>query len=388
MVDKDIVHDEIKYTYWLTPHDRLDYKFLLNGGKVPAEPGSDVITGLGHEIELSNTTEPMFSYDRRMLRFGYYDVTAMDPTINSGYSDGINEVSDTFMFSYDNEGKVHKHKAPVQLDFSFRTELLSILSTILKSTVRSEAAAAARYELMQGIRGAIYTVSSGRFQDGIVARINSVFLNDFLSAFVKRNSDLLAVSEQYAVELLYDCHISTTVVPLYMMNTLFSDTALSRELLESSILFMYHPILDKFVFYDVGENDAMAIDTRSLEFSSDGTRYGIDMSGSDVKMVWSNIEKVSRFSSSKWYNMFGAQIENGKFPEVKIDPVEEKLNHTKHDIIRFDDLSVSGNCAQLISVKKEDVEAILKKTTGEFVGEYSFGTKTGDIYISEGSLWM
>ncbi|RLF46367.1 MAG: hypothetical protein DRN17_00575 [Thermoplasmata archaeon] len=387
IIDKDIIHDEIKYTYWLTPHDRLDYNFL-HSGEIAPEPGSEYVTGLGKEFLFKNKTHPMFSYDRRGMRSGYYDVTVKDPTINTGYNDGVTEIQDTFVFTSDNTGKFHKHNASADIFFSFRHRLDDIAKAIIDAKSAQAVMNIVNKLMTSAVRRAIYETTEMRVKDGFIAKLDELMLDKYIPSIVDDIEDQLAISRDRAEALLMKVHLESTVVPLFLMNMIYSDEPFNVAALEDSVLFIYHPILNKFVYYDVGENDAAVIESDKILFFSDGTRYGIDTSGSDNVLLWSNIEKRSRNISSKWYNMLGTQTDIGEENEPVIDLVLQKFNSTELKLLRFDDLCIDGKCAQIISVNRGDVKAMIKKTTGEFTNEFALGRKSGDITISRDGLWM
>jgi hypothetical protein len=387
IVDDNIIHDEIKYTYWLTPHDPEDYKFIRDG-HIPLESGSEVVSGFGDEIEAGNNTIPLFSYDRRVARFGYYDVTVKDPVVNFGYNDGTTEVHDTFMFTRDGSGRIHKTSARQSINFSFRTKIGEVFSSMLSGKTPSRVKGALKKSIIDGVKEAIYSIAVEKRSTAHTEAIDSIVENSVIPTILKAAEAFMSVDEDYAKNVLLNAHKKTTVVPLAMMNILHKDDLFSRDYIEDSIILMYHPILDKFVMYDIGVNDSIEILPRKIQFVSNGTRYGIDFSGSEYRFLWSNIEKRSRTTNSKWYNMLGNQIGNGLKPEELDDRVMNLFNMEESDIFRFDDLCVNGKCAKILVVKKSDFLSNLKKTTGEYNSEFLLGIKTGDVNLVEGSVWM
>jgi hypothetical protein len=387
IVDDNIIHDEIKYTYWLTPHDPEDYKFIANG-HVPLESGSEVVSGFGDEIELGNNTMPLFSYDRRVARFGYYDITVKDPAVNFGYNDGITEVHDTFMFTRDGSGKIHKAAARKSIDFSFKTKVGDVFASMLGGGTPSRVKGAFKKAIIDEIKTAIYTVAIEKRVVACMGEIDSIVENKVIPNMLELAKEYLCVDEDYAKNVLLNTHKKTTVVPLALMNVLHKDNLFSRDYIEDSIILIYHPVLNKFVMYDVGVNDSIEILPKKIHFVSNGTKYGVDFSGSEYSFLWSNIEKRSRITNSKWYNMLGNQIENGLEPEELDDRVMNLFNMEESDIFRFDDLCVNGKCAKILIIKKSDFLSNLKKTTGEYNSEFLLGIKTGDVKLVEGSVWM
>jgi hypothetical protein len=88
IVPDERIADEIRYTFWLTPHDREEYDFLRNHGAIRAEAGDEIVSSMGHEFSMWNETDKLYKYDRRMMRHGYYDVLAGNPLVNYGNTEG------------------------------------------------------------------------------------------------------------------------------------------------------------------------------------------------------------------------------------------------------------------------------------------------------------
>jgi len=388
IVKDDLIHDEIKYTYWLTPHDREEYKFFHNNGNVPAEQGSDFITGLGNEKIGETETDKLYQYDRRGMRAGYYDVTVEDPIVNHGFFDGNIESSDTFQFARDSSLRFHKHAAQVSINSSYRQHISPYLATLLDSALGGERTSVASHTVVALSRREMHAMFTVCDRGPCYLRYDSDMENSLLADLLQSMQTLIPNEPVDAVAHINELSSSTVVMPFVIQNKIHDFRALHPDELKECIIFIYHPIIDKFVFYEMGSNDVAEITQQSLLFNSDGTQYGIDMRGPYPVFVWSNFKKRFRDVKSRWMNMKGQVTSMGRSFEAVQDPVENLFVQTDCKIPVYDDLTFQGDCAKIIAINKEDVRNLLSKTSGVVDSEFVFGIKTGDIEISRSGLWM
>ncbi len=385
IIEDSLIHDEIKYTFWLTPHDREEYKFFKNDGDIPAENGSDYITGLGNEKSLGTETEKLYQYDRRGLRAGYYDVTVRNPMINAGYFDGNIEASDTFQFAKDTPSRFHKHKSQISLDAKYQQHISPMIATLINERIGDERMGVAKTKINYLIKITYINIFNDRNTGSFIDMFNANMTNGGIANLIEGLVDNTPVSSTaHAIELSK----GTCVSPIVMMNKLRDLRAINVEEIEDCVVFIYHPIVDKFVFYEMGQNDPAEITQNSILFYSDGTQYGIDLRPSCPVFVWSNIQKRFREDISSWINLKGDKYSIGDSPDTVLNPIEDILNKTNSEIPVYDDLTFQGNCAKIIAINKSDLRDIVEKTKGVIDGEYIFGIKTGDIEVIRNGLWM
>ena len=382
------IHDEIKYTFWLTPHDREEYKFFKNDGNIPAENGSSYVSGLGVEKMTSQETKKLYQYDRRGLRQGYYDVTVENPIVNAGYFDGNIEALDTFQFANDTSTRFHKHKAQIPLDCEFQQHIWEVVAPLLPGSIGPERTAVAKRAFDDLVKTTYIDIfnkkATGSFTEIFNKTLSSGCIDSTIQSLLLTNQNILTSDILKSI----DRAINTCVTPFFMLNKLRNLRDINVADIQDSIIFIYHPIIDKFVFYEMGSNDEAEITSSSILFYSDGTQYGIDLRGSYPVFVWSNFKKRFRENTSSWINLKGETIINENKPYRSQNSIDDVLSITNSGIPKYDDLTFKGNCAKIIAINKEDVRDIVRKTQGKVQGEFVFGLKTGDIEVKRNGLWM
>jgi hypothetical protein len=388
IIPDSIIHDEIKYTFWLTPHDREEYKFLFNDGDVPVEPGSEFIDGLGVEKTFLEETNKLYQYDRRGMRNGYYDVSIENPIVNHGYFDGNIEVSDTFQFAEDTSSRFHKHKSQVSLDAGFQQHVSSIAASLMQDAKGSERMRLSKIVFEKLIKMSALSIFKANVYGSFTAELNRDLSDGKIEKTIRAIGTIIPNIPQRSISQAVELSTETTVIPLSLLNKITDLRAINIEEVKNSIIFIYHPVVDKFVFYEMGHNDPAEITSSSIRFMSDGTQYGIDLRGSYPVFIWSNFEKRFRENISTWVNILGEKYPIGKKPGSRGDAVEQALAETDSGIPLYDDMTFEGKSAKIIAVNKDDVREIIRKTRGVVHGDFVFGMKTGDIEIVRDGLWM
>jgi len=391
MVDEDLLNDEIKFTYWLTPHDREEYSFFENNNNVKAEGGSEFVDGLGVEKVSGYETDKLYQYDRRGMRNGYYDITVENPLINSGYTDGTIEVHDTFQYTKDTGARIHKHKAGVEIDAGYQDHTSKVLSSLVPDEGTGDKLSKISQILTPIFKlGALKMMKdgyNGSFTDTFNSTVTGVVIDAVLEAIELTSEEIPDSTKTYVSNNIKD----TLVIPLAMMNKMHSFEDIDVQSIYESIVFIYHPVIDKFVFYEFGQNDPAIVTEDSIIFTSDGTRYGIDMSGNDNEFIWSNFKKKFRLDSSRWINAYGEVSDNDTFVEESsrsLEPLYSVLSKEDSGVPYYDDLTFEGKSAKIMVINKKDIREIVRKTHGEVAGEYILGLKTGDVEIVRDGLWM
>ncbi len=388
IIPDSIIHDEIKYTFWLTPHDREEYKFLFSDGDIPAEPGSEFIDGLGVEKTFSDETNKLYQYDRRGMRNGYYDVTVENPIVNCGYFDGNIEATDTFQFAQDTSSRFHKHKAQVSVDARFQQHTSKLAASLMQDQKGSERMALAKSAFASMFRLSALELFKSRIEGSFTTLFNNEMGNGKLEAMIRAIGTVIPNIPQRSITQAVDLSSDTTVMPFSVLNKIRDLRAINVDDMSDTVIFIYHPVIDKFVFYEMGHNDPAEITSSSIKFMSDGTQYGIDLRGSYPVFIWSNFQKRFREDISAWVNLLGEKYAIGEKADTKLDYVEQALADTNSEIALYDDLTFKGKSAKIIAINKSDVREIIRKTRGVVHGEYIFGMKTGDIEIVRDGLWM
>ena len=388
IIDVSLVHDEIKYTFWLTPHDREEYKFFKNGGNIPAEKGSPFIDGLGVEKVISAETAKLYQYDRRGFRQGYYDVTVENPIVNAGYFDGNIEATDTFQFAYNTLTRVHKHKAQIPLDCRFRQHIGEVVAPLLSSNIGPERITTIKQLFDSLVKAAYVDIFKQQPTGSFIEKFNNTLSDTHMESVIKSLSHVIPNIPVQSILESINRGINTCVVPFFILNKLKNLKNINIDEIQNAILFIYHPIIDKFVFYEMGPNDPAEITDSSILFYSDGTQYGIDFRGPYPVFVWSNFQKRFRENISSWINLKGEMVAKKKKPSYNENSIDSMPSAIDSGIPVYDDLTFQGNCAKIIAINKEDVRDIVRKTQGEVQGEFVFGLKTGDIEVIRDGLWM
>ena len=389
IVDIDKVSDEIKYTIWLNPHDREEYEFFMNDGDIPIEEGSNYLSGLGIEKVLGKETKKLYQYDRRGMRTGYYDITVENPAINNRYTDGDLEMSDTFQFENHTLERFHKHKSMVSISSRFREFAGEFISTYLYKGDKQDSESFAKSVFKEEIENDIINIFKKDIKNGVMEYISNYIQENSMKRVIKF-FELLSdteIPEKYISDISYILK-ETTIVPFVTLNKIHDFKNINVDEIMDCILFIYNPILNKYVFYEIEKNDNIEITKESILFYSDGTKYGIDLRGNDNLFIWSNFEKRFRNTISKWIDLKGKSHYIGETEEEHSNTIENIKSHTDCRIQMYDDLSFKDNCAKLIAINKKDVLDNITKLNGKLNSKYVLGIKTGDIEIEGDGIWM
>jgi hypothetical protein len=383
IVPVELVDDEIWYSIWLTPHDLREFMFLENRGMLFFEDGSEYVSNLGSELVSCVKTDRLFKYDRRGFRNGYWDITVENPVVNHGYSDGTVDVYDTVIFSRNDAGRVHKHRSVVELDSSFYEGVSPMLENLI----------------VPEFEGSKKEIVASAFTIPLKKSILTDFMEKRPLFFEKYSNGLpveLALNTLGSLAMmilpatrdrLIEAFNNTFVSPLFSMNILHDWDSIDVEATRDSIIFMYHPILNTFVFYEVGDADTATITPNTISFISDGLRYGFEITDHKGVFTWANICKPFRVSSTNLINAAG-DIVPKDYKGTAPNPVAELAINTDSMVKVYDDLIVNGSCSMVFVVRRDDVKSIVSKRLGELSGQYVLGLKTGNIKIARNGLWM
>jgi hypothetical protein len=383
IVDSSIIDDEIRYTVWLTPHDLKEYKFVDNYGRLFFEEGDEYVEGLGSELVSCVKTDRLFKYDRRGFRNGYWDITVENPVVNHGYSNGTDDVYDTMIFSVNDGGRMHKHKALVGINSSYNENVSTMIKRLIVPEYHNSKNEIVESVFTIPLKKSILQEFEDRGESFFEKYEDGMHIDLALATLGSIARKIIPATRGRIVELFNNTFIS----PFFSLNILHDWETVNTDTINDSIIFMYHPILDSFVFYEMGENDTATITNRSIKFSSDGLMYGFDMNGSEGVFTWGNIDKLFRNTSSKFINAVGEIHEVG-YEGSSSDPIVDIAINTDSKVKIYDDLIVNGSAAMVFVVNKKDIKSIISKREGELSGEFILGRKTGDIKIVRDGLWM
>lgn len=435
IVPEEKVSDEIRYTYWLTPHDREDYNFFKNDGLLLPEGSNPDINSFGEETVLGSEPIKRYTFPKRTSRFGYHDVDTENPLINSGYGDGDTTATDTFFFSENTMTKTHKHSAKVEIDSNFKQLLSKAFSTLPSSMKNMQLVAYVGMVSSAVIQMEAYNIWKRNESGSIIEKLNSRVDNGMVETILRLSiytyefslthqageipgavmsklatmdtvTGKISSVEHIDISLFHPASIAgakllfkkSVVLPLVLLNKIHSTENMNTVDLKETVLLVHHPILDKTVFYEVGQSDSAIVEENKIEFYSDGTKYGLDNSGDDVVFTWSNIEKRSRKKKPAHLTMTGRHIGGDLYydgpdtsftGEVPATDIARKMlddAESMQDV--FVDLDFNGDCAKIMAINKTDLLDIIKKTRGTLDSEYILGTKSGDVKLNRSGLWM
>ncbi len=388
MLEDNLVSDEIKYTIWLTPHD-LEESLFYESGDIAYETGDEYIEGLGEGHVLGDIMTSLFTADRRGLRNGYMDISAEDPMVNHGYRNAEVSMFDTYLWGVQEVSMTHRHKSIVSIDASYYNHCPQRLSpltiypgdiiTSIIDTIQNNLIKIKIIESLVGNRGERGAVISGLIQN--------CFIDDILEAVGLPSK--ISKSNIY-IQQCRDYLEDTLVVPLCIHNVLFDLTSLDAADIQDSVVIMYHPVLDKNVFFDVAIGDIVELTSSSLIFRIDGLEYGYSIKGKHGNFYWAGIIKPFRYNDNIWINLKGIVMQKGVIPSVSLNFTDaEALSQTTDSKIPiFEDLEYDSKYGRIIAVRKNDFIDIIKKRVGAVSSDYIFGIPGGNINISGGSMWM
>ena len=383
-----LIDDEIKYTIWLTPHDLEDSTFYLSGD-VAYEAGDEYVEGLGVGHILGDTMTPLFVSDRRGFRNGYMDVAAENPLVNHGFISGDMFIFDTYMWGDGGISTQHRHRNIIPIDASYynnsprRLSSLSVFpGTLITEFIKEAQENLIKLTLIETLVG-----SPGEKSPVINSFTQVSFIDDILSIY--GDPEKVSKTEIY-IQQCRDYLQDTLVLPLSLYNILHDMSNVDTTEIMDSILFIYHPVLDKTIFLDVETLDIVELNSNTIIFRVDELEYGYKIDGSHGEFYWAGITKPFRYNDDVWTNLKGNVHDKGTVPETPpMIPEWEVLAYKTNSMIAaFSDLSYSGRHATIMAVRKNDFADIIKKTVGETESSYVLGIPGGNINISRESIWM
>ena len=380
LVEASSLAGEVRFTNWFVPRELEFYKYTNGENEFSFEPGDEFADGLAG-IVLSDTKNiNSFSYDRRGFRNGYMDLAADNPYVNVGFD--LNGVEHTG--NYFTRDKVVSDidlklsRFPIS-ESSFGT-WGTRLSQIVADSHLSGASAKDREKLEAEIFK--YMVSDIFNEKGTSSWIEASTDSD-VSSIISRVVDMSGndnVQQEFvlAAEAAYK---RTFIQFMFAGNIARVDTVLTFDDLSDSVVFIYHPVLKKYFFYEVsGVSDpGVSVSDGVITVEAHGFKYGIDYSGEHGKFIWSNV--VKEFRNIPKELSFSREVINDPVRNYHYwyedDAFVDNKNELGTKMIAFDDLTYEDNTAFVMVLKKVDLLDIISKQYGVCESQYAMGTKYG-----------
>lgn len=381
IIDKKMISDEIIYSNWFVPRDLETWEYDAGNNLIKFERGDFYSDGLNGIVDIAGNSIPSFTYDRRGFRNGYWDLKN-NPTHNTGFILGDTEYNGTYFFRPIKNDDVDIKEARFVIPNSIGNEWISKINLVLSDgrpnnryvnpiTLSAETFKIV-YSYAKNYSGSWKDFFKGDVVDEIIEKIAQMVCE------VSPSQDIINAAKNILQELY--------IPPIYCLNIDKKTKILSVDDLNDSIIFIYHPILNKYFFYQVdGFADGnIEIDSNGNPLvNADGFKYGVSVDGNKGVFVWSNIEKDFRISPKNIsFRAVADDNLSDTYTYTFLDGnFEDNLDSLKSCAYTHQDLIYNSKGAHYLVVKTSDIRDVIKKQYGICDSKYAFGIKYGYVKI-------
>ncbi len=384
LVEDRSIADEIFFSNWFVPRDIKFYNYDFRGNEVAFEEGSDYVDGLGGIVLTSEGAISSFSYDRRSFRAGYWDLSQPEPLINVGFRLQGSEHSGTFFVRDREEDDSELSMSPFSLKHIYASagtdRLFQLLSKGYMIDSDTQSPLVARLNVFKYLIDGPFQKKRSQSWRDCLDNIEVGALVDSIAETVGNPNPITSIRVA-AIEAFNRSYTSF----LFAGNIIRNDKAIILHDLRDTVVFVYHPVLDKYFFYEVDgvADEGIQVDSdNNVSVVFDGFRYGHMTNGDIGEFYWSNIPKAYR-AEEKEISFSGRTV---SLPDreyiFSMHPVfADNMDNLGSKIKGFSDLEYEGKCAFVIALKKTDLSDIISKEFGVCDSSYILGTKSGYLEV-------